>query len=336
MKKLLTMLLILTLLALPAGAVAETVVTSFFPIYVFALNLTDGIEGLTVRSLTSPDTGCLHDYQLQPRDMKVLSQADLFLINGAGMEGYLEEVMSTFPDKTVVDASHGILEECEEEGHDHGAEPDHEETPDHDHDEASGHEAEPDHDHDAEPDDEGDHGHDHDHGVNAHIWLDPQNAILMVGNLAQGLMDRFPEHAAQISANRDDYIARLTKLDAELEARLTVLPRKDIITFHEAFPYLADAYGLHVAAVLNHEPEDALTPGTLAQLCRKVEVLGLPPLFVEPQYEDAAARVIARETGAAVYELDPIVTGPSGEIPLTYYEDVMRRNADALEKALGE
>lgn len=299
MKKL-AALLIALLLTLPASAMAETVVTSFFPIYVFALNLTDGIEGLEVQSLTAPDAGCLHDYQLQTGDMKLLDRADVFLINGAGMESYLSGVFEAFPELPVVDASVGVtlLESCTE--HDH----------------------------------EEEHGHNHE--VNAHIWLDAQNAMLMVNNLAEGLIRQLPAYAEEIGANRDAYAARLAALDAELESALSALPRKDIITFHEAFPYFAEAYGLNVAAVLNHEPEDALSPRALAELCKTVRSLGTPPLFIEPQYEDAAAQTVSRETGAKVYVLDPIVTGPEGKLPLTWYEDAMRANMAVLTEALGE
>lgn len=301
MKKLLTLLLALMLLSAPALASAETVVTSFYPIYLFALNLLDGVDGVEVTNLTEPTTGCLHDYQLQTGDMKTLSRADAFLINGAGMEGYLEGVFEAFPTLPVIDASTGVtlLEDCS----------------DHDHDE-----------HD---------GHDHDHTYNAHIWLDAQNAILMVNNLADGLIAALPQHADAIAANRDAYIARLTVLDAEIESALATVPRKDIITFHEAFPYFAHAYGLNVAAVINRDPDDALSPRQLAELCKTVESLGAPPLFVEPQYEDKAAQTISRETGAAIHTLDPIVTGPAAA-PLTHYEDVMRQNLAVLMAALAE
>ena len=301
MKKLLTLLLALMLLSVPALASAETVVTSFYPIYLFALNLLDGVDGVEVTNLTEPTTGCLHDYQLQTGDMKTLARADAFLINGAGMEGYLEGVFEAFPTLPVVDASTGVelLEDCS----------------DHDHDE-----------HD---------GHDHDHAYNAHIWLDVQNAILMVNNLADGLIAALPQRADAIAANRDAYVARLTTLDAEIDAALSTVSRKDIITFHEAFPYFAHAYGLNVAAVISRDPDDALSPRTLAELCKTVESLGAPPLFVEPQYEDKAAQTISRETGAAIHTLDPIVTGPAAA-PLTHYEDMMRQNLAVLLQALGE
>lgn len=297
MKKFLAALLAAMLL--PTAAFAQTIVTSFYPIYLFTLNLTEGIEGIEVRNLAAPDTGCLHDYQLQTGDMKKLAEADAFLINGAGMESYLSGVMDAFPQLPVVDASAGIELLCTEE------------DPDHEHD------------------------HDHDHGeYNAHVWLDAENAQLMVRNLADGLMAACPASAEQIAANRDAYLARLAELDQELTAALAELPDKDIITFHEAFPYFAQAYGLNVAAVVNREPSDALSPAKLAELVKLVRELGVPPLFVEPQYEDMAAQTLARETGAQLYTLDPAVTGPETDVPLTYYEDVMRANMQVLLTAL--
>lgn len=288
---------LLAALLLPACALGQTIVTSFYPIYVLTLNLTDGIEGLEVRNMAAPSTGCLHDYQLQTGDMKKLAAADAFLINGAGMESYLTNVMETFPDLPVVDASIGIELLCEEE---------------HSHEE-----------------------HDHDHGeYNAHVWLDAGNAQVMVRNLADGLMAACPDSAEAIAANRDAYIVRLAALDEEITLALADLPSKDIITFHEAFPYFANAYGLNVAAVVNREPGDALSPAALAELVKLVKALGAPPLFTEPQYEDIAAQTLARETGAKVYTLDPVVTGPEENVPLTYYEDVMRANVQVLITAL--
>ena len=294
MKKFLAALLAAMLL--PLGALAETIVTSFYPIYIFALNLTEGIEGVEVRNLTAPDTGCLHDYQLQTGDMKKLATADAFLINGAGMESYLTGVMEAFPHLPVVDASVGIELLCAEE-----------------------HE----------------HEHEHDHGENnAHVWLDAKNAQTMVRNLAEGLMVVCPDKAEEINTNRDAYLTRLAALDEEITAALADVPSRDIITFHEAFPYFAKAYGLNVAAVVNREPSDSLSPAKLAELVKLVRSLGVPPLFVEPQYEDMAAQTLARETGAKLYTLDPAVTGPENDVPLTYYEDVMRANVQVLLTAL--
>ena len=108
MKKALAVLLVLFLLC-PLAASAETVVTSFYPVWLMALNLTEGIDGITVANLAEPATGCLHDYTLQNSDMVTLSKADVLLINGAGMEAFLPVVTGAYPDLPVVDASGRVI-----------------------------------------------------------------------------------------------------------------------------------------------------------------------------------------------------------------------------------
>ena len=121
-------LIVLTVvMAFPFAASASTVVTSFYPVWLLTLNLTAGLEDVTVRNLAAPDTGCLHDYTLMPSDMMSLSGADALLINGAGMESFLPMVLEACPGLPVVDASEGIplleeegeSEEEEEEGNSH-------------------------------------------------------------------------------------------------------------------------------------------------------------------------------------------------------------------------
>ena len=63
-----------------------TVVTSFYPMYIATLNIVDGVNGVRLENLSEPQTGCLHDFQLTPEDMKLLSTADVFVINGGGIE----------------------------------------------------------------------------------------------------------------------------------------------------------------------------------------------------------------------------------------------------------
>ena len=288
--KMLAALLAALLLFTPALAAAETVVTSFYPIYLLALNLCADLPEVEVVNLAPPQTGCLHDVQLTAGDMRALAEADIFLVNGADMESYLTHVFDALPELPVADASAGVELLPSLTG----------ETP-----------------------------------FNPHIWLDAGNAMAMVRNLAEGLMAALPAQAERIAANRDAYLARLQALDAELREGLADVARRDIVTFHEAFPYFAKAYGLNVAAVVAKEPGDALSPRELAELIETERSLGNPPLFTEPQYADLAAQTVAAETGAAVYELDPCVTGPETDIPLTYYEDVMRANLAVLREALG-
>ena len=85
-----------------------SVVASFYPVYVGALNVTEGVEGVEVSNLASPHIGCLHDYQLTAGDMRRLATADLLLANGAGMEPFLDKIARQSPGLRVVEVSEGI------------------------------------------------------------------------------------------------------------------------------------------------------------------------------------------------------------------------------------
>ena len=93
-----------------------TVVTSFYPMYIAAENVTEGRMGLRLESLSEPQTGCLHDYQLTPEDMELLATADVFVVNGGGIEEFLTDIAAQYPELTIVDASEG-LELEEDNGH---------------------------------------------------------------------------------------------------------------------------------------------------------------------------------------------------------------------------
>ena len=294
MKRFLAVLLIFILIPVFSGA--ETLITSFYPIWLLTLNLTEGLDHVTVRNLAAPAVGCLHDYQLQTADMKVLSSADAFLVNGAGMEAFLPEIIHAFPDLPVISAAEGIKLLSESDAVQIG---------------------------DSEEEE-----------VNSHIWLDPLRAVQMAENLAEGLRNLLPSDEETITANLESWRSRMAELDEQLRKGLKDLPRRDIVTFHEAFPYFAEAYGLHVVAVVNKEPGEVLSPAKMGDLVREIRRLGFPPLFVEPQYTDLSAKTLSRETGSPVWALDPIVTGPADHVPLDYYESVMLKNMEVLISAL--
>ena len=296
------LMMILTLLF--SGCAAQTdgqkvIVTSFYPMYILTQNVAAGIDGVTVQNMAEQNVGCLHDYQLQTRDMVTLEGADALVINGGGMEQFMDKVMTLREDLPVIDASEGIemLPSVSE----------------HDHDE-----------------------HDHDHEgevMNAHIWLDPSLAMVQVRNIAEGLANADPEHAEAYRSNAEAYILKLEQLKADIAEQLAPYAGREIITFHEAFTYFADAFGLHVAGVIATEPGEEPSTRDIADTCDLVSELGIKTLFVEPQYPQKAAQTIARETGASIYTLDPCV---SGDGSMESYENIMRENARVLTEAFAQ
>ena len=294
MKKILSLLIVILLLA-PALAGAETVVTSFYPVWILTLNLTDGVEGVEVVNLTEQSSGCLHDYTLQHSDMIVLSRADALLINGSGMEPFMPRIAEALPDLPVIDATAG-LSFLTESGIVEIGEAEEGET------------------------------------VNSHLWLDPQRAAGMAANLAEGLIRLLPEKELQITENLDAFRERLLALDETLRDGLTDSGRK-VIIFHEAFPYFAEACGLEVAAIVNKEPEDDLSSAQLSRLLALIREEASLPLVIKSTETDRSVEVLVNETGLPVCELDPMTSGPANP-PLDYYEAVMIQNMNALQECM--
>ena len=296
-KKLLSLLAAMALLLAGCAAQAEekVFVTSFYPMYVFAQNVAADVPGVRVVNMADQSVGCLHDYQLQTRDMVTLEGAAALVINGGGMEQFMDKVASMYATLPVINASEGIGMLCaEEDSQDH------------------------------------DHGHDHAHTYNAHVWLDPEYAARQVENIAAGFAIADPANAQAYQANAQAYVERILALDAEIAAALVPYAGREIITFHEAFTYFANAYDLRVAGVIAYDSGEE--PGTreIAKTCDLVKGLGITTLFIEPQYPAKSAETIARETGATIDTLDPVV---SGDGAMDSYERIMRENARVLTEA---
>ena len=262
------------------------IVTSFYPMYVATINITDGVDGVEVYNMTKPQTGCLHDYQLMTDDMKTLEKADAFVINGAGMEDFMDKVTEQQKKLKVIDASRGI---------------------------------------ELIHDDEGD---------NPHVWLSVTDAIQQVRNIADQLKEADPAHADAYEKNAAAYIEKLTALKSEMHAALDNVPHKDIVTFHEAFPYFAKEFNLNIIGVVEREPGTEPTPTELQETIEQGNALPSKVLFTEPQYSPAAAETIARETGAKIYTLDPVVTGEATPAAKNAYIDTMKANMKVLQEAL--
>lgn len=81
------------------------IVTSFYPLYIMTLNITDGIDNVSVSNMTNNNVGCLHNYTLQTSDLKTLSKADLFIMNGLGIEMFTDKISEEYPNLEIIDTS---------------------------------------------------------------------------------------------------------------------------------------------------------------------------------------------------------------------------------------
>lgn len=275
------------------------IVTSFYPMYIATSNIIDGVEDVKLTSLASPDVGCLHDYQLTVNDMITLEKADAFVINGGGMESFLDKAISNYPKLKIINAF--VDDEDVEDG-------DVEEHQDDNHTE-----------------------HGHQHESNAHVWVSVSLYIEQVEKICDELKKINPENAERYESNKTNYIKKLDVLRQEMHNELDKLQKKNIVTFHEAFYYFAKEFNLNIVSVIEREPGTSPSAGELVDIIKEIESKDVNAIFVEPQYLKTAANTISYETGIGVYELDPVV---SGNFEKDAYEQKMKKNLDVLMEAL--
>lgn len=292
------------------------IVTSFYPMYIATANIVEGMDHVKLVNLMEKQGGCLHDYQLTTSDMRKLEDADVFIMNGAGMEGYVEEIIKAYPDLTIIDTSKGTtLLDYDGEEHSHE-----DEEEDDNHEENHSHEED-------EPEDE----HTHDHGdYNAHMWLDCDNYVIQIQNIANGLAAIDKENGEDYVNHQNEYVAKVQEIKKAFE-QLGTPKQTDVITFHNSFDYLAKKLGIHVAYSVEIENESSLNAGQIATVIDYVKKNDVHVLFTEKQYEATIANQIATETGAKVYVLDSLVTGDGN---LNSYIDGMMENLEVIKGTL--
>lgn len=308
-------LLAATLLSSTAMA-APNVVASIKPVHslVSAVMAGVGEPTLIVKGSASP-----HTYALRPSDAGALESADVVFWTGHGMELFLGDALETLAGKaTVVELADApgitllpVREGGAFEAHDHGEE---------------GHEGHEHEDHEHEE-------HDHEHGEgDMHFWLDPENAKLMVAQIATTLAQADPENASAYQANAEAELLRLDALEDELKATLAPVADKPFVVFHDAYQYFEARFGLTLAGSVTVTPD--VTPGAarIDELKAKVATLGATCVFAEPNFEPTIIAAITEGTEAKSGTLDP--EGGALDAGTDLYSSLLRGLAASLVDCL--
>ena len=297
-----------------------TVVTSFYPMYIATLNIVDGVKGVRLENLSEPQTGCLHDFQLTPEDMKLLSTADVFVINGGGIESFMSDVAKAYPKLDVVEACEDVALLSEDDA-----------DSDHDHDHDADAESDSDHDHDHEADTESDSAHDHDHGdENAHAWMSVPRYRTMVKTIASHLAQKDEAHAEEYYANAEKYDAKLAKLEKEQDSLKSLTDGQNIVIFHEAYAYVADDYSMNACYLLDLDEERSVSAGEIKQVISAIKDDGVSVILAEELYGKSMGDTVSRETDVHVVYIDPL---NRGEYDKDSYLDGMEQNIELIKDA---
>lgn len=287
------------------GGEEKNIVTSFYPVYIITKNLTAGIDGVRVVNLTENQTGCLHDYQLTTGDMLLLENADLLVINGGGMELFIEQAADKLSGLNVVDSCEGMTFLMGSA---------------HDHNHGNEHEIE---------EDTGEEGAKEEE--NGHVWMDIRRYQMQVQKVEEGLCEAFPQWRDQIGENGRSYCEKIDAIIqeyADLEESLNGL---FTITFHDAFIYLCDSFGIEVVHGIDLDADSALSAGELAELADEIRLHGVRYLLAEKE-NGGVAQQVAGETGCTVVYLDPLTSGADN---MDAYLTTIRANLEELGKISG-
>lgn len=288
-----------------------TVVTSFYPMYIAALNIVDGVDGVRLENLSEPQTGCLHDFQLTPEDMKLLSTADVFVINGGGIESFMSDVAKAYPKLDVVEACEDVAllsEDADTES-----------------------ESNHDHDHDADTESDSDHDHDHDHGdENAHAWMSVPRYRTMVQTIASRLAEKDAKHADEYYANAKAYDAKLAVLEEKIDSLKSLTGGQNIIIFHEAYEYVADDFSMNACYLLDLDEERSVSAGEVKQVIDAIKDDGVSVILAEELYGKSMGDTVSRETDVHMVYIDPL---NRGEYDKDSYLDGMEHNIELIKDA---
>ena len=332
--KVYALLLVCTLLAslfAVSGAVAAEakvrVLATTYPVYLITRAVTQNSPDVQVDLLIPAQTGCPHDYALTPKDMQKLAKAKIVVINGLGLEAFLEKPLAAAGKITVIDSSKGvnaIVEDHDEDQHaaQGGADKAHKE--DHGHAAAAGHDHENEHGHGH------DHGHDHG-GINPHAFASPMQAAIMARNIGRGLAAAEPVAAKNCPEVAEAYAARLEAVGKRLAAVGANAANKNVVALHDGMAYLVRDAGLNLVDVIQEDEEAQPSAARLLDLVKKIKESKPVVLIGEPQYSEKPVRALSAETGVPAVQLDSLASGLTN-VPLDYYETVMANNCAILEK----
>ena len=296
------------------------VVTTIKPLHSLISSV---MEGVGEPSLIIEGTSNPHTFVFKPSHAQMLEEADIVFWIGEDLEAFMEKPLDSLADNATKISfmelssieklkfrEENIFDDHDDHGHDDhdGHEDEHEGHDDHDED---GHK-EDDHDdhghddHDGHEDEhEGHDDHGHHHGeFDAHIWLDPSNAIEMVLEISHELSEADPDNAAKYEQNENKTIASLNNLIDEINS--SIPKDASYVVFHDAYQYFENRFGVSSAGALTLNPD--VLPGAkqIDAIQDLIQDKNIKCIFSEPQYNPKIIETLAADMKISTGIMDPL------------------------------
>jgi len=276
------------------------VVTTFYPLYFLA----EAIGGDDAHVVDLIPAGVEpHDWTPKSRDLQAVSKAELFVYNGAGLEGWVDDFLKGIGNgPKTVEASQGIElltgnPEADEDAAKAGAADD--------------------------------------RGVDPHTWVSPKSMMRMASNVHDAFVAADPAHKADYDGRYGELIGKLQALDQAYAEGLAHVARREIVVSHQAFGYLCRDYGLKQVPIMGLSPDAEPRAQDLLGIADFVKESGARTIFFEELVSDRLAKTLAAEAGVGTDVLNPVEgLTPAEQQAGDDYFSIMERNLQKLEKAL--
>lgn len=296
------------------------VFTTIYPLYDFTRKVCG--ERAEVYLLVPPGSEP-HDWEPTPKEMADLQKADVFIYSGAGMESWVDNALKAVsaPKLVIVNGGQNIdlisgIDDDEADQAGQGHEQNKNEKKEHENEGAE-------------------QKHSHGAGTDPHIWVDPVNAIKIVDNITAGIVGADPANKEFYEANAGEYRRKLQALHEDYMKGLAKAAKKEFITSHAAFGYLARRYGLTQVPMRGLSPDVEPTPARLAEIVKMVREKQIRYIFYESLVSPKVSQTIANEAGVETLVLNPADGLTPDEIKAGKdYLSVMKENLANLQKAL--
>lgn len=243
-----------------------------------------------------------HTFDPSPSSLTEIADARLVFKVGLGIDDWIDDVINAASgDTDLIEVHEDVPLHCGEDVHSHDDE-DHEESE----------------------------SHDHEEGCDPHVWLSLSNMEIIVDTMTDALSEAYPEDARTFQRNAQKYKDELQSLKRELTGVFEDKTNLEIITFHDAFGYFADEFGLNVVATIEPFPGKEPTPQYLSEVIGSIETSGVSAIFSEPQLSNAVVEAIAKDLDIEVKTIDPL----GGVDQRGTYLELMRFNAAIIASSL--
>ena len=248
------------------------VIASFFPMYEFARNVAGDKADVSVFIPIGEEP---HGWEPSTQAIQDVQNSQLFIYNGAGMEAFIPQFISTgnFPNTTFIRASQGITMQNADVTN------------------LGVDEAKP-------IIEQG--------GKDPHVWNDPVFAQQEVRNIANAMEKSDPANAQYYENNANAYITKLAKLDQDIKSGLSNCKIHTFVSFHNAFNYFSQRYGLTDVWIYGIAPESELAPQDMEKVINIAKANNVKMIFSEDLVDPRLADTLATEVGAQVKILSPL------------------------------